>query len=280
MAKKSVTEVLKYFQFSDKNKVLKKLQTIIAGGKNNLHLLFDFDRTLTVGKNNTGEDFTSWNILTKLLPPKAFAKQYKLYQKYRPIEASGKLSAKDATSWANQVLKIIVENQVNLLEMEKDFLQNTSIRSHAKNIFDACNILGIPIVIVSAGIKNVIDIWSKIFQVSPALVLAVKLIADTNGKIIDWDKNIIHVGNKGEQGNEELDKIKNQRPNIIAVGDAIEDADMVKDDENVLRIRINDPRIDEKLSEAERLKKTFAKFDLMIDSGTLEPVLKILELLE
>lgn len=280
MAEKSLEEVLKYFTFADKNKVFKKLQKIISGGKSNLHLLFDFDRTLTVGRNNAGEDFTSWNILTKLLPSKAFTKQQKLYQKYRPIEASGKLSSKEATSWANQVLKIIVENEVNLLEMEKNFSQKTSIRPHAKNIFDVCNALEIPTVIVSAGIKNVIDIWSKTFQISPTLVLAVKLITDANGKIIDWDKNIIHVANKGKQGHEELDEIRKQRPNIIAVGDALEDADMVDGDENVLRIRINEPRIDEKLNEEERLKKTFAKFDLMIESGTLEPVLRILELIE
>jgi HAD superfamily hydrolase (TIGR01544 family) len=280
MTKRQFKQILKHFTFQDKNRVLKKIEKLISEGKSNLHLLVDFDRTLTIGKNKDGRDVTSWNILTNLLPPKALAKQQALYKKYRPLEASGKMSSKEAESWARQVLKIFVKCAVDLREIEKDFSVNTSIRNHAKKVFDICNAFEIPVVILSAGIKEVIAVWSKNHQVSPALVLATSLITDSNGKIIGWDKNIIHVANKREQGHKELDEIKRKRPNIILIGDALEDADMAEGNENVLRIRVFNPREDETLSREDFTKKTFGKFDLMIESGTLEPVLKILEMIE
>jgi len=277
MNNKSATQILKHFRVQDKNKALHKLNKIINEGKDKLHLLADFDRTLTTGKDKTGRDVTSWNILTKLLPPKAFTKQQRLYEKYRPLEASGKMSSEIATSWANQVLKIIVESEINFLRIEKGFSQKTSIRPHAKRILDICNALEIPTVILSAGIKDVIDLWLKTYQISPTLVLATKLITDKNGKIINWNKNIVHVKNKKEHGHEELTKIKKQRPNIILIGDAIEDADMAEGEENVLRIRVFNPREDEEFNQEDFVKNTFEKYDLMIENGTLEPVLQILE---
>lgn len=279
MNNKPTEQVLKLFCVQDKNKALRKLNKIFSEGKDKLHLLADFDRTLTIGKDKNGREVTSWNILTKLLPSEAFAKQQALYEKYRPLEESGKITDKEATDWTNQVLKIFVENEINLWEIKKGFPKKTSIRSHAKNIFDTCYALEIPTVIVSAGIKEVIDLWSKTYQVSPALILATELITDRDGKIIDWNKNIIHVKNKREHGHEELTKIKKQRPNIILIGDAIEDADMTDGNENVLRIRIFNPREDEKLNQEDFTKETFEKYDLMIESETLEPVLRILELI-
>jgi HAD superfamily hydrolase (TIGR01544 family) len=280
MTKKSPDQVLKHFRVRNKNKALRKLNKFVAEGKDKLHLLADFDRTLTVGRDKTGKDISSWEILANHLSPKAHAKQHKLYQKYRPLELSGKMTAEEAASWGHQVLTIFVENEISLLEIEKNFQQKTDIRPHAKELLDFSKKLGIPTVILSAGIKEIIDFWSKIFQVSPTLVLATMLITDSKGKIIDWDRNIIHNFNKKEQGHQELTKIKAQRPNIILIGDALEDADMAEGDENVLRIRIVNPREDEKFNQEDFAKKTFGRFDLMIESGTLAPVLRILELFE
>jgi HAD superfamily hydrolase (TIGR01544 family) len=277
MKNKSSDQILKHFQVKDKDKSLRKLNKIITEGKEKLHLLADFDRTLTVGRNETGKDTSSWEILATHLPPKAFAKQHQLYEKYRPMELSGKMTHEEAASWGHQVLSIFVESKINLKEIEKDFRQKTDIRPYAKDLFDFCNTFAIPTVILSAGIGEIIDLWAKTFQVSPTLVLATRLITDKNGNFIDWNRDIIHHLNKNEQGRKELTKINKQRPNAILIGDALEDADMSNGDENVLRIRVHNPREDEGISKTDFDKKTFEKFDLMIENGTLEPVLKILE---
>lgn len=280
MNDKSTEYILKHFRVQDKKKVLRKLNKFMDEGKDKLHLLVDFDRTLTVGRDKTGKDIASWEILASHLPLEGLAKQHKLYEKYRPLELSGKMTHEDAISWANQVLSIFVENEIGLTEIEKDFRQKSDIRPYSKELLNFSEKLGIPTVIISAGIREIINIWSKTFQVSPALVLATGLITDKNGTIIDWDKNIVHVKNKKEQEHQELAKIKKQRPNIILIGDAIEDADMAEGDENVLRIRIFNPREDEEADLEEFAKATFEKYDLMIENGTLEPVLKILEMIQ
>lgn len=280
MNDKSATNILKYFRVQDRNKALKKLDKIITEGKGKLHLLADFDRTLTVGRNKIGKDTSSWEILATYLPPKALAKQHKLYEKYRPMELSGKMTHEEAANWGHQVLSIFVENKINLKEIEKDFRQKTDIRPYTKVLFDFCYTFAIPTVILSAGIGEIIDLWAKTFQVSPTSVLATRLITDKNGKLIDWNRDIIHHLNKNEQGRKNLTKINKQRPNTILIGDALEDADMSNGNENVLRIRVYNPREDEGISKTAFDKKTFRKFDLMIENGTLEPVLKILEIIK
>ncbi len=280
MTKKSPDQILKHFRVQNKNKTLQKLNKLVVEGKEKLHLLVDFDRTLTVGRDKTGKDISSWQILGNHLPPKEHSKQRELYRKYRPLEISGKMTPEEAITWAHQSLNIFITNNISLMEIEKNFLQKTDIRPHAKELLDFSKNFEIPIVILSAGIKEIIDLWSKTFQVSPTLVLATKLITDSNGKIIDWDRNIIHNLNKKEQGHEELTKIRTQRPNTILIGDALEDADMAEGEENVLRIRVFNPREDENADREDFIQKTFTRFDLMIESGTLAPVLKILELIE
>ncbi len=55
------------FHYSNKNKLLKKLNRIFSDGKDNLHLVLDFDRTLTPRKNKFGEDVTTWEIFKQHL---------------------------------------------------------------------------------------------------------------------------------------------------------------------------------------------------------------------
>jgi HAD superfamily phosphoserine phosphatase-like hydrolase len=279
MNNKSAKDLLQYFRVKDNQKALRKLNKFIAEGKNKLHFLIDFDRTLTIGIDKTGRDISSWQILGNHLSEKARVKQRKLFLKYRPLEISGTMSHDEALSWAHQTLNIFTKDGINLNEIEKDFQQKTDIRPYAKEMLTFSEKLGIPTVILSAGIKEIISLWAKTFQVSPTLILATNLIIDQNGKIIDWNKNIVHTLNKKEQEHDKLTKIKEERPNTILIGDAFEDAEMTDGDKNVLRIRIFNPREDEKITQEEFADKTFEKYDLMIENGTLEPILKILEMI-
>jgi 2-hydroxy-3-keto-5-methylthiopentenyl-1-phosphate phosphatase len=166
------------------------------------------------------------------------------------------------------------------MKVQKEFLDKATIRPGSKQVFDFCKRFKIPSVIVSAGVKEVIALWSKTFEIDPFSIIATKLIVNSKGEIVDWEKeSVIHVLNKRERGHQELTELRKIRPNIILIGDAMEDADMADGDENVLRIRIGRQREDENLTKQEFTSKTFEKFDLMIDSGTLEPVSKLLELI-
>ena len=281
MKDKSAEELLKHFKFKDKKKVLQKLEKLINDGKDKLHLIVDFDRTLTIGRSDGKQDITSWNIIKAHLPPAGLKMEAKYYSKYRLREIDGTITTKEQELWASKTAGLFVEHKINIIEVEKDFQQKANISPGAKTLFELCKTSGIPITIISAGIKEVIDIWTKTYQVIPDLILATRLITDSKGTITGLDKkNLIHLFNKKQKLEKRLKKLVKDRSNIIVVGDALEDADMIDGDENVLRIRINDPRIDQKYKKVENNKRTFEKFDLMIESGTLEPVLKILELIK
>ena len=97
-------------------------------------------------------------------------------------------------------------------------------------------------------------------------------------EIISWERDtLVHTLNKSEVDHPELNKIRSERPLAIVFGDGIGDADMALGDADVLRVRIYDPRPDEAGDiEAERTR-TFERFDMMIESGTLEPLVELLE---
>lgn len=273
-------QALKAFTYQNEDEVLGKLDKFAEDGIGQIHLVIDFDRTLTVGRNAQNEDITTWQILKEHLPQAALNRYYRLFNTYRPLEIEGRLSLEDAVAWWEQVLKLFVEHRINLVDVEGDFLTKVSIRPHAKELFDFCEAENVPAVILSAGIKDVIDLWAKTYQVKPPLVLSTRLVVNSAGDILGWEENsLIHTLNKKEMGHSELMKLRQQRPNIILIGDSMEDADMVDGNENVLRIRINDPRPDEKEDKTNFHIKTFERYDLMIESGTFAPVLRVLELL-
>jgi hypothetical protein len=87
----------------------------------------------------------------------------------------------------------------------------------------------------------------------------------------------VHVLNKHETGHQDLTTIRANRPNVIVIGDGMTDAEMTEGDENVLRIRIFDPRPDEIVNIELVRDKTFTRFDALLESGTLYPLLEVVD---
>lgn len=271
--------ILSGFIHKNRKEVLKKFDRFALAGLAKIHLVIDFDRTLTIGRNKSNEDITTWQALKEHLPHTAFNRYYELFNKYRPLEIEGKLNIQGAETWWKEVLSLFAERRINLVEVEKDFLIKVSIRPQAKELFDFCKKQNIPTVILSAGIKDVIDLWAKTYLVNPTLVLSTKLNINSKGDIVGWEENsLIHTLNKEEKGHAELKKVRQKRPYVILVGDSIEDAGMVKGVENVLRIRINDPRGDARMDRDMFVRKTFEKYDLMIENGKFSPILRLLQI--
>jgi hypothetical protein len=78
-------------------------------------------------------------------------------------------------------------------------------------------------------------------------------------------------------GHTELSALRSSRPNILLLGDVPADAAMVAGSEEVIRIRVLDPRRGEVHAIADALQASFdAGYDLVTEHS-LEPVVKILE---
>jgi phosphoserine phosphatase len=262
---------------SKKRKMMsEKLSHFRNAGKDKLHLVLDFDRTLTPSRNEQGVDIVTWRFLNQRLPARARLLTEKLYSKYRPLEISGKMTVAEAITWWSSVLDLYKHAGLKWPDLAFEVQEAISARLGAKELFDVCATKGIPTIIISAGIKNVIELWCQKFEIKPALVLSTSLCLDDKGCVCGWDRNsLIHIFNKHEKGHQELSAIRRSRPNTILVGDCLEDAAMVSGSDDVLRFFIDDCRADE--CRAQDFHKTVLEtFDMIIPGKSLAPLADII----
>ena len=254
---------------------INKLERIKNAGKEKLHLVLDFDRTLTPGCNAAGKEFTTWQMMARHLPDSLKAEANRLYEKYRPLEIAGKMTTADAVAWWSSRLALDIQSGLKWSDLSREIEENMPARAGAKELFDVCAKKGIPTVIISAGLKDVIELWCQKFDIRPTLVLSTNLFFDEKGYVCGWDKDsLIHIFNKHEKGHKKLKTIRQSRPNVILVGDSLNDAQMVEGTDDVLRVFIDDRRPDD--CRAQDFHKTVLKtFDLIVEKGSLLPIVEI-----
>lgn len=263
---------------ADSSSLESKIADFVSAGASGLHIVFDFDRTLTVKKSGSKDEVTTWHILREHLPEDGRFRYQKLFEKYRPLEVSGNMTQHDAVIWWSSILNLFVEYGVNLTLVEEDFLDRASIRPGTAELFKLCADNNIPTVVLSAGIREVIDIWCRKYEVEPSLVISTTLVLDQNGRITGWGKGtLVHALNKSEANHPELLALRTRRPKTLLVGDSLDDAVMVPGEYDVVRIRVFDPRPDEVANGHEK-QKIFGKFDVLIKSGSLHPLGELVKL--
>ena len=251
-----------------------KLDSFIKEGVDKIHLLLDFDRTLTKSQNDLGENVTTWEILKDHLPSKAQKEYQQFYKKYRALEIGNKMTVSDAVKWWKRILNLFQKNKLKWSDITNDVEKRMPIRPYTKELFQICERKNIPTVIISAGIQDIIELWCQKFEINPTIILSTNLTFSSEDYMTGWRKDsLIHILNKKEKGYQEIKKIKSKRPNTILIGDSLDDAYMVEGEKNVLRVIVYDSRKDDKIK---IIKEFTKKFDLIIKNGTLHPVVKIL----
>lgn len=266
------------FQKSKERIIAEKLHLFVKDGKDKLHLLLDFDRTLTKSKNKLGENVSTWEILKAHLPKKAQKEYQEFYKKYRTLEIKNQITMNDAVIWWEEILNLFKRNKLKWSDIAKDVEERMPIRPYTRKLFEICGRKNIPTIIISAGIKDVIELWCQKFEVNPTLILSTNLTFSSEEYMNGWHKDsLIHVLNKEEKGHREIKKIKLDRPNTILIGDSTDDASMINGEENVLRIALCNSSKNDKVND-KVIKEFFKRFDLIIQDGTLHPVIKILNL--
>jgi len=262
------------FLYKDEKKVNKKINSFLSSGSKKIHLVLDFDRTLTIGKNST-----TWAIFGAHLKKEGIIKYKKAYEKYRPLEISDRMKISQAVAWWEEMLNLYKENKVKWQDVMKDVKMKMSIRSGARELFNICSKKGIPTIVISAGNKNIIEAMFRRFDIKPTIILSTELFFDSKGCMSGWDKDsLIHVLNKKEMGHTQINKIKKSRPKTILIGDSIQDAKMVSGNKNVLRIIVDNPRVDDVSRDKAFYKDVFRKFDLVIKNKSLFSVVDIKKL--
>ena len=137
-----------------------KLETLELN-KDNTYVVVDFDKTIT-----THDSDDSWEISGKLLGKKFNKEIEALWTKYRPIELDFKMpfeeKKQNMEKWHEECMKLFHKyNLTNEQIIQSIQTGNMSMRDGGKRFFKKAYDENIPVIILSAGIGNVIEEFLK-----------------------------------------------------------------------------------------------------------------------
>lgn len=247
--------------------------------KDNFYVVADFDKTLTEGSS-----VSTWAVMANAnkVGEEYTIKRTALYNKYRPIEIDSTISdeekSKAMSEWWQAHINLFYE--FGLKEQAiKDSLTEGGLnyRVGAKEFLIKMNELGIPVIIISAGIGNVIEEFlNKENDYYPNIKIISNFIEFENGMIKSIKGETIHALNKNIVSlDEESKKLLENRKNILLLGDGLADLKMISEKQKESAITVG--FLDEKIEE--NLKYFNEKFDIVLTSqGTLNDVNNILNI--
>lgn len=233
----------------DKLDELKKI--ISADGADKLHVLADFDRTLT----NAFVDGKSTPSLISILrdgnylTPDYAKKANELYNKYHQIEIDPKIpfeeKKKAMYEWWTTHFDLLIKSGLNKKDLERVVeTGKLKFRDGFPEFIDFLRKYSIPLVILSSsGLGG--DAISMYLKKEGKLYENIHIISnsykwDKDGNAIAVKEPIIHVMNKGEAAIKNypvFEKIKD-RKNVLLLGDSVGDVEMIKslDCDNLIKI--------------------------------------------
>lgn len=205
------------------NEILNKILSLKF---EDIYLVFDFDRTITRGNSET-----SWSMIenSSLIDKGYRLDSRKLYNYYRKIEVDNYISngAKNMLmeEWTRKQLQLFSKYNINEELFKELILSNKlNFRNGLDTFFKEMYNLNIPIIIISAGLGNVI--YESLKQ-NNCLYSNVHLISNMlkfDNNLIQIEGNLVNSTNKNNISipNEIKEKIK-KRKTIILFGDQISD---------------------------------------------------------
>ncbi|MFH2018688.1 MAG: haloacid dehalogenase-like hydrolase, partial [bacterium] len=263
----------------------KLIQVFVGGGPENMHILSDFDRTLTYALVNGQK---SPSIIAQLRNGDYLSKEYSseahaLFNTYHCFETDPELSRAERSAkmqeWWDKHHKLLIKSGLTRRAMDEVVAKSTlKFREGALSLFDLTKQNNIPLIIMSAGPGYMI---AKYLEQEKRLYDNVHIIAnwyefDDSGNMIGIKEPVIHSLNKYEIVVKEypiFETIKN-RKNVLLMGDGIDDVGMIEGFEydNLLKIGFLNDGVEKNLD------KFTANFDVVItrDSG-MEYVDKLLQ---
>ncbi len=263
-------------------KGLEKLKKEISKkGKEKLHVLSDFDRTLTHAFVK-GEKVpslisilrSSGRYLSKDYAEKANA----LYEKYHSIEVNLKLPIKKKKKameeWWRIHFELLIKSGFNKKILEK-VVESPKIkfREGALEFFDFLYTHKIPLVIMSSSglggevismaLKKAGKLYSNIYIISNSFIW------DKKGNAVRVEEPIIHALNKDETVLKDFSfyPMVKDRKNVLLLGDNIEDVGMIEGFkyDNLIKIGFLNEKIQENIEEYKKAYDVLILNDSSID---------------
>jgi 5'-nucleotidase len=224
---------------------------IIEGGFSKLHIISDFDRTLTKYKVNSKKALSLIAILREenLINKNYSLEAKRLFEKYHPIEINPNLSLEEKSKfmekWWTESTNLLIKYKLKKDDLIKIAKSNRiEFRKYLKESLEILNENNVPFIILSASSIGVDSITITLkyhkFLFPNIKIISNKLIWNENNILINYEKPLIHTFNKNEKtikNSEIYNKIKN-RKNVILIGDSLGDVRMIEgfEYENLLKI--------------------------------------------
>ena len=254
--------IIKHQKFEENKK------KIILEGMDKLHVLSDFDRTLTKAFVN-GKKFPSMISILRdndYLGEDYSKKAKELAGYYGKIERNNSISPetrkKAMYEWWTRHFDLLIEKKLNKKHLERLVDEGCmELREGVPEFFGFLHDKNIPLVILSSsGIGETIPMYLKKENLlyENIHVISNSYEWDSKGNAIGIKKPIIHTMNKEEASIKNLpiyDELL-KRKNILLLGDSINDSSMIKgfNYENLITIGFLNEEIDKNLS---RYKNSF-----------------------
>lgn len=197
----------------------------------NMYVVMDFDGTIT---NYIHSD--SWNVAGKELAPEFNKEITNLYNKYRPIELDYKIDYEEKCNamemWYKECMDLYYKYGLTIDKL-KTSINNSepNFRQGVNTFFNYMHNNEIPIIILSAGIGNVIEgsLKKNNCYYDNMYIISNFIKFDSEGKMIKFDDDMIDSMNKNlnksKLGNWNK-KIENRKYKLL-LGDLVEDKNMV-----------------------------------------------------
>jgi len=263
-----------------------KKKKILEAGKQNLHVLADFDRTLTKafvnGRKVSGAmaELRTGNYMGEEYSRKA----KELAEKYYPIEINPNIPMREKMDameeWWTLHFKLLIKS--GLKKEYIDQIVNSGriqFREGVAGFLDFLDEEKIPLVIMSSG-GIASDAISAVLKKDKKFYKNINIISnsyvwDSNGVAIDFKKPVIHVFNKGEFSIKPLpiyDELL-KRKNVLLLGDSLGDLGMIEgfDYDNLIKIGFLHDKVEESL---EGFKEAYDV--LVLNDGNMDFVNELL----
>lgn len=278
---------MKNIIISNPKELEEKINKISKEGAKSLHVISDFDRTITKGLTKKGK--RTETVISQLRSdPKYLGEDYhkkahELFETYYPIEMSSSISLKEKKEKMHEWW----EKHFNLIAsvgLTKDLIQKVvqerplKFRDGSAEFVKTLNKNKIPLVFMSAAPGDMLIEYLKQnrLMLPNVFVISNRYEFDKKGKAIKIIEPIIHTFNKTETSVKELPIYKEllKRKNVILLGDNLGDVGMIEGFpyKNLIKIGFLNESI------GTRLKEFKENYDVIItNDGDMSYVNNLLE---
>ena len=219
-----------------------KRAAIVAGGFGHLHVVIDFDRTITTYLHEGEPGATCHGVLEGRRPPAVLAQAHALKQFYLPIETcpATPTAAKvpHMVQWYTKINAILAACGISQGDLRADVAAaRFSVREGVAQLLAASARHGFPVTVFSAGVGDVIEeaLRQRCFGGAPLpptlRVISNRMLWGSAGTCTGFHAKVLHPFNKNflEAGDfvgaGELAALR-ARQCVVVVGDGEGDAEM------------------------------------------------------